>query len=229
MMRLAAVLLLFTTATAAAGPRLRIDEPPGSTPSTPSATTAPPTSLPLTTAPATSLPATIMPPGATAPHAQPSTLEDADSPNFVVEVVVGGVFGVAGLFGGGVLGEKLDCASGCPGDLGGLGGALLGAGLGLTIATTAGVALVGRDDKHDVSIALTWLGTVVGGVAGTIAAARIASGNAAGAIAILTTSTALGGTLMLHASRTTRRPKTAIRLAPLTGGSVGLSLVGTTW
>jgi hypothetical protein len=158
----------------------------------------------------------------------PRPPERATSRSLVLEVVTGGALGIGGLYGGGYLGYKLDCAKGCPGEYGGLGGLMLGAALGLTITATAGIVLVGNDNEHRSSVGLTWLGTVLGGVAGGVAAAKVTGENIVGSTIVLAAGTALGGSLMFHATRTRRRA-TEMRVVPFAGdGSVGLSLVGTT-
>jgi len=141
------------------------------------------------------------------------------------QIVVGGAAGVAGVFLGGYVGYKLECAGGCGGEFGGLGGLVLGAAIGLTVATTDGVMLVGHDRDHDASAGLTWLGTVGGGIVGGLVASRLDSPAAIGVLVV--TGTAFGGALMYRATRT-RNPSTAgVRLVPFASGSgFGLSLVG---
>jgi hypothetical protein len=149
-------------------------------------------------------------------------------PNIMLQIVVGSALGVGGLYAGGIIGYKVDCASDCGGEFGGLGGLLLGAAAGLTITTTTGVMLMGTDDDHHSSIGVTWLGTVIGGAVGAVAASKL-SDSVGGASIVLATSSALGGTLMFFAARSRNRPKSALRMVPFTGDrAVGLSLVGYT-
>jgi hypothetical protein len=213
MMRLVAAVLLATTATAVAAP-------PGETPLSQPQAPPPETSERVpAVAPSAALPR--LPPCDPAPRPP----ERGSARSILLETVVGGALGIGGLYGGGYLGYKLECANGCPGEFGGLGGILVGAALGLTITATAGVMIVGNDDDHRSSIGLTWLGTVLGGVAGGYAAAKLTGENIVGSTVVLATGTALGGALMFHATRT--RKATGLQLVPFAGdGSVGLSLVG---
>jgi hypothetical protein len=220
MMRFAAAVLLATTATAFAAP-------PGET-----APRQPPPSQPAAPPPEMSEWAPAIAPSVVpkAPPCDPAPRPpERTARSIVLEVVVGGALGVGGLYGGGYLGYKLDCANGCPGPFGGLGGILVGGALGLTITATAGVMIVGIDDEHRSSVALTWLGTALGGVAGGYAAAKLTGESITGGTILLATGTALGGALMFHATRTRRPAKPALQLVPFAGdGSVGLSLVGAT-
>jgi hypothetical protein len=220
MMRLVAAVLLVTTATAVAAPPG--ETAPRESPPSPSAATPPETSERVPAlAPSAAVPK--LPPCDPAPRPP----ERAASRSILLEVVVGGALGIGGLYGGGYLGYKLDCAKGCPGEFGGLGGVLVGGALGLTITATAGVMIVGIDDEHRSSSGLTWLGTVLGGVVGGVAAAKLTDESITGGTILLATGTALGGALMFHATRTRRRAP-ALQVVPFAGeGSVGLSLVGT--
>jgi hypothetical protein len=219
MMRLAAAVLLVTTATAVAAPPG--ETPPGQTPP----------SQPMASPPETSERVPTVAPSAAVPKLPacdpaPRPPERAAARSMLLEVVVGGALGIGGLYGGGYLGYKLDCAKGCPGEYGGLGGLFWGGALGLTITATAGVMIVGIDDEHRSSIGLTWIGTVLGGVVGGLAAAKLTE-SITGATVLVATGTALGGSLMFHATRTRRRAP-GLQLVPFAGdGSVGLSLVGT--
>jgi hypothetical protein len=143
-------------------------------------------------------------------------------------VLAGGALGAGGLFAGGYLGYEAECASGCGGEFGGLGGLVLGAGIGLTVATTTGIMLTGIDGEHHSSVGLTWLGTVIGGAAGAVAAGKL-SNDLAGATFFLAAGSALGGTLLFYAARTRKQSRSALRMVPYASGSgVGVSLVGTT-
>lgn len=147
-------------------------------------------------------------------------------PNFMTQIVIGGALGVGGLFAGGYLGYKLDCASDCRGDFAGFRGLLLGAAIGLTVATTTGVTLMGSDDEHHSAVGVTWIGTIVGGAAGVVAAAKVSDSVAATSV-LLASGSALGGTLLFYAARTRKRPASALRLVPFTTGSdIGVALVG---
>ncbi|HSR95830.1 MAG TPA: hypothetical protein VLM79_02115 [Kofleriaceae bacterium] len=167
-------------------------------------------------------------------------------------VVAGGALGAGGLFAGGYLGYELECASGCPGEFGGLGGLLLGAGIGLTVASTTGIMLTGLDGEHHSSAGLTWLGTAIGGALGAVAAGKL-SHDLPSATFFLAGGSALGGTLMYYAARTKDRTEPSplrhagravgpeqrsegrskshlrpvVRVVPFTdGSSVGVALVG---
>jgi hypothetical protein len=108
--------------------------------------------------------------------------------------------------------------------LAGLEGLLLGAAIGLTTATAAGVAYTGSDREHAGSFGWAWLGAAAGGTAAVYAARRF---NSEGAVALVIGGAALGGTVAFELTRTPRKPSTAVRLVPLiTGGSVQLALVG---
>jgi hypothetical protein len=220
MKRLAAIVSLSMPGVAAAAP-------PGDTPPSPPAPADPGPSGPgapgrPTTAPT---PSPVPAPRAAAPAIPPRT---SDTGAIASQILIGGVLGVGGLFAGGYLGYKLDCRSDCGGDLAGFRGLLVGAALGLTIATTAGVAIIGSDDEHEPSIGLTWLGTVIGGSLGLLGAIRVGESPAA-SITVLAASTAMGGALMFHVTRARKRPRTVLRLAPLTADrAVGLSLIAST-
>jgi hypothetical protein len=163
-------------------------------------------------------------PRTAAPATPPQT---SDTTNVALQILVGGALGAGGLFAGGYLGYKIDCRPDCR-DLAGFGGLIVGAGLGLTVVTTAGVAIIGIDDEHEPSIALTWIGTVIGGSLGLLGAMRVDESPVA-SITVLAASTAIGGALMYHLTRARKRPKTAFRLLPLTADrAVGLSLVAST-
>jgi hypothetical protein len=141
-------------------------------------------------------------------------------------VLAGSALGAGGLFAGGYLGYQLECASNCGGEFGGLGGLLLGAGIGLTAGATTGIMLTGIDGEHHSSAALTWLGTVVGGAVGAVAASKV-SGGLTGATFMLATGSALGGTLLYYAARTKDRPAHVVRVVPYSDGtSIGVALVG---
>src|SRR5262245_26958284 len=106
MMRLAAVVLLATTATALAAP-------PGETPP------RDPASQPATPLPGACVPV-VAPPAQARCESAPRPPERAVARSILLEVVVGGALGIGGMYGGGYLGYKLDCAKGCPGEFGGL-------------------------------------------------------------------------------------------------------------
>jgi hypothetical protein len=220
MKRLAAVLLLATTATASSAPLPSSDEPgPAGMPPGP-----PPASAQV---PRLSQLQPLSPPGAVAPSAQPGEpLPGPEAtPSVLAQTVVGGMAGVLGGLLGGAIGYRLDIADHSGGEFDGLGGLVLGSAIGLTAATTAGVMLVGHDQDHDASIALTWLGTVGGGIVGGLVSSRSESPALIG-IAVVT-GTALGGALMHNVSRTRSSPAT-VRVVPFAGGGgFGLSLVGT--
>jgi hypothetical protein len=165
------------------------------------------------------------------PRRSPGRLEDdRDSalPRVLAEVLVGGALGAGAAYGGAFIGIAAECSSPC-GEFGGLGGALIGAGLGLTIGATTGVVLVGSDSGHDSSLAVTYLGTVVGGVIGLIAIDRMHTESLAGGTVVLGVSTALGGALGFHLTRTARKAGPGFIVAPVASSNfVGLSLIGTT-
>ena len=166
-------------------------------------------------------------------------------------VLAGGALGAGGLLAGGYLGYKLECASDCRGEFGGLGGLLLGAGIGLTVASTTGIMLTGMDGEHHSSAGLTWLGTAIGGAVGAVAAGKL-SNDLPGATFFLAGGSALGGTLMYYAARSKDRTERSpgrraggavgperrskgpsknnahpVRVVPFTdGSSFGVSLVG---
>jgi len=157
------------------------------------------------------------------PLAPPSSVEPRRPsgeyvPNAVLLVLAGGALGAGGLFAGGYLGYKIECASNCGGEFGGLGGLVLGAGIGLTVASTTGIMLTGIDGEHHSSAGLTWLGTAIGGAAGAVAAAKL-SNDVAGATFFLAAGSALGGTLMYYAART--KDRTERRPGRHAGGAVG--------
>jgi hypothetical protein len=157
---------------------------------------------------------------------EPPTKTEEYVPNAMLLVLAGGALGAGGLFAGGYLGYKIECASDCGGEFGGLGGLLLGAGIGLTVASTTGIMLTGMDGEHHSSAGLTWLGTAIGGALGAVAAGKL-SHDLPSATFFLAGGSALGGTLMYYAARTKDRPARAIRVVPFTdGGSVGIALVG---
>jgi len=212
MKRFAAVLLVAATATASAAPQPPADGP---APPAPRVAQLQPPGLPLS------------PPGTVAPSAQPGEPrpDPEAAPSLIGQTLVGGMAGVLGGVLGGYLGYQLDIAGHSGGEFDGLGGLVLGGAIGLTAATTAGVMLAGHDPDHDASIALTWLGTVGGGIVGGLVSSRSESPALIG-IAVVT-GTALGGALMHNVSRTRSAPAT-IRVVPFAGGGgFGLSLVGT--
>lgn len=150
-------------------------------------------------------------------------------PSLIAQVTAGGLMGAAGLFLGALAGFEISCNTGCDGDFPGLGGALLGAAVGTTLATATGVVLAGSDNDHDASFGFTWLGTVVGGFAGVLIATRTDSEPVA-AIALFGC-TSLGGAVAFDLSRTRHRPagkpRPELRIVPTaTGGGFSLSLVG---
>jgi VIT1/CCC1 family predicted Fe2+/Mn2+ transporter len=147
-------------------------------------------------------------------------------PSFMAQIVVGGALGVGGLFAGGYLGYKLDCGSDCHRDFAGFRGLLLGAAIGLTVATTTGVTLMGTDDEHNSAVGFTWVGSIIGGAAGLVAAAKVSDSLAATSV-LLASGSALGGTLLFYAARTRKRPASGLRLVPFTSGKdIGVALVG---
>jgi len=134
------------------------------------------------------------------------------------------------LFAGAFVGWSVHCAIGChngvddDAGLAGLEGLLLGAAIGLTTATAAGVAYTGSDREHAGSFGWAWLGAAAGGTAAVYAARRLDS---EGAVALVIGGAALGGTVVFDLTRTRRKPATAVRLVPLiTRGGVQLALVG---
>lgn len=167
----------------------------------------------------------LTPPSATPPVPPPPP----DTPRVTLrpagEVVVGGLLGTAGLFGGAFAGFAVNCALGCPGDFGGLEGVLIGAALGLSTATAVGVVLAGSDRDHTGSFGWAWLGAAAGGTVAGLAAARVHSEMEA--LVIVTGGAALGATIGFELTRTRSRPRAAVRLVPLiTSGGVQLALVG---
>ncbi len=168
------------------------------------------------------------PSGTPAPSATPVPPPPPDAPsatpNPAAEFLVGGAAGTAGLFAGAFAGYGLQCAVGCHGDLAGLEGLLLGAALGLTTATAAGVAYTGSDREHAGSFGWAWLGAAAGASGAALAARRLDSEMA---VAIVIGGAALGGTVAFDLTRTRRRPQAAVRLVPLiSSGGVQLALVG---
>jgi hypothetical protein len=212
MKRLAAALVLAMSPTVAAAP-----------PPVPGGTAAPGATAAAEPAPLPS------PPGATAPWPPPRNPDEYEA-SWSVQVVFGALAGAAGAIGGGYLGYQLECHDEPCQDWEGFGGLLLGGSLGLTLGTTAAVFATGQDGDHDTSVGLTWLGTLVGGTVGVLAASQITDAGWFPATVVVTTSTAFGGTLLNRASRTRKKPATALRLVPFTGGnSVGLTIVGSTF
>lgn len=182
----------------------------------------------LLAATATASATPLSPPGTVAPAAQPGEprQDPETTPSIIGQTLIGGMAGVLGGVLGGYIGYQLDVAGNGGGEFDGLGGLVLGGAIGLTAATTAGVMLAGHDQDHDASIALTWLGTVGGGIVGGLVTSRSGSPALIG-IAVVT-GTGLGGALMHNVSRTRSSPAT-IRVVPFAGGGgFGLSLVGTT-
>jgi hypothetical protein len=225
MKTLAAIALLSAPGVAAAAPPG--DTPPSLPRASPGSTRPEPSpGTPTDRAPTipTALPRPV--PSAAAPATPPQT---SDTGAIFSQIAIGAALGVGGLFGGAYLGYKLDCGSSCGGDFAGFRGLVVGAALGLTIATTAGVAIIGSDDEHDPSIGLTWLGTVIGGSLGLLGAIRLSGDSPAASTLVLATSTAMGGALMFHVTRTRKRPKAVLRMVPVTADrAVGLSLVAST-
>jgi hypothetical protein len=169
----------------------------------------------------------LLPPSAVAPSSQLQDLPNVPetSPSLAVQVVVGGAAGALGALLGGYVGYQLDIAGDSGGEFDGLGGLVLGAAIGLTVGTTGGVMLAGHEPDHDASIALTWLGTVGGGIVGGLAASQLDSPAAIGMIVV--SGCALGGALMHRVSRTRTPPRGTIQLTPFVSGSgFGLSLAG---
>lgn len=157
----------------------------------------------------------------------PRSPERSVARDVLLQVTIGGALGIGGLYAGAYLGYKADCANGCPGEFGGLGGIIMGGALGLTISTTTGVMLAGMGDDHRGSAGLTWVGTAIGALLGGLAASKLTGESVVGGTVVVATSTALGGTLLYHATRSRRRPTTALQLVPLAAGSsVGVALAG---
>ncbi|HEX3477453.1 MAG TPA: hypothetical protein VHT91_20660 [Kofleriaceae bacterium] len=186
----------------------------------PGGTSAPPTSPAIADGAPTPAGA---PPFATAPVPPPPPDRPHAATNPVVEFLVGGAAGAAGLFVGAYAGYELHCAVGCRGDFAGLEGLLLGGALGLTTGAAAGVAATGSDREHKGSFAWAWLGAAAGATGAAYATRRF---NSESAVALMIAGAALGGTVAFDLTRT-RRPSTAVRLVPLiSGGGVQLALVG---
>jgi len=175
-------------------------------------------------APAGAPPSTVRPvppPPPDGPHA---------APNPIAEFLVGGAAGTAGLFVGAFVGWGVHCAIGCHAALGdaagveGLEGLLLGAAIGLTTATAAGVAYTGSDREHAGSFGWAWFGAIAGATGAAFVARRFDSESA---LALMIGGATLGSTVAFNLTRTRRRPSTAVRLVPLiSGGGVQLALVG---
>ena len=93
------------------------------------------------------------------------------------------------------------------------------------------MAVAGSDRDHDASAALTFIGSAIGSAGGWYVAAEMREENALGGTIILGACAGLGGTLMHRLTRTRRRTSTAsaLRVVPLGGSAVGLSVVGTMW
>jgi hypothetical protein len=157
----------------------------------------------------------------------PDEYRDSALPRVLGEVLVGGALGIGAAYGGAFIGLAAECSSSCSGEFGGLGGALVGAGLGLTLGATTGVVLVGSDSGHDSSFVVTYLGTVVGGVVGLIAVDRMHTDSLAGGLVVVGASTALGGSLGFHLTRTPRKASPGFIVAPVASSNfVGLTLIG---
>lgn len=144
------------------------------------------------------------------------------------QFLVGSVAGFGGLWAGGLIGYGLECASGCDHDLGGLLGALVGAGIGVPTGATIGVMIAG-DRDHEASGALTFIGSALGSVAGWYLASGMFDESAFGTTVVVGATSALGGTLMYRLTRTRKKPSSALRVVPLGGNTVGLSIVGSMW
>lgn len=188
----------------------------------PAPVAAPPPASPASADGASPAPA-VTPPSAV-PLARPPRPDGPYvAPNPVAEFLIGGAAGTVGLFAGGFASYGLVCANGCD-DVVALGGFFVGAALGLTTATAAGVALTGSDRDHEGSFGWAWLGAAAGATAAVFATRQV---DGETAVAFMIGGAALGSTVLFDLTRTRRKPSTAVRLVPLiTGGGVQLTLVG---
>jgi hypothetical protein len=213
MKRLAIALLLATAPAAVASPHpARDDAPAPVAPGTPAAAPQ------------------LAPPGAVAPvPPPPASNPDEYQSTWLLQTVLGSLAGGVGAVGGIYLGYHLECRGQHCQDLDGIRGAFFGGCIGLSAATTAVVYALGTDDDHDDSVVMTWLGTVAGGALGVLGASRVADAGWFPVTAVITTSAAFGATTLFQVSRTRKKAGAQLQLAPFaSGGSFGLSLVGTT-
>ncbi len=207
-------LVLLSTTTAAAAPD----------PDAPSAAPAPPPSIPIappmlpSTAPGTR--AASPPPGWAAPPRQPPRIEKP--PSAIVPLLIGTGFGAAGIY----IGGRLAIAAVDEQDLSSISAIALGALAGGSIAVTVGVMATAGDDAHESSIAATWGGSVLGGVAGSIIAFGASNDLTAGLL-IAGGGASLGAWLGHELSRRRSAPPSPVQLAPLvTTHTTGLALGG---
>ena len=202
-----------------ASPAPAASPPPASPASADGASPAPAVTPPPAGPPAPA----VTPPSAVPPARPPRPDGPYVAPNPVAEFLIGGAAGTAGLFAGGYASYELACANGCD-DFVGLGGFLVGAALGLTTATAAGVALTGSDRDHEGSYGWAWLGAAAGATGAAFATSGV---DGETAVAFMIGGAALGATVAFDLTRTRRKPSTALRLVPLiSGGGVQLVLVG---
>jgi len=71
------------------------------------------------------------------------------------EIMVGGALGVAAGYAGVFLGAAAGCSDHNE-DFCGIGQAVVGGGLGLTVGATAGVMMMGHDAGYDASASRSW-------------------------------------------------------------------------
>lgn len=118
-------------------------------------------------------PTTLSPPSLTPVSAPPVAAEmpsDETPPisggRLAGELLVGGAFVIGGGLGGGFLGYSLETAGGCNSEFCGLGGAVIGAFLGGTLAAPLGVYLIGTYGNETGSLGAAYAGSLLGGLAG---------------------------------------------------------------
>jgi hypothetical protein len=167
----------------------------------------------------------VTPPSAVAPVPHPRPDRPYVAPNPVAEFLIGGAAGTVGLFAGAYAGGFAGYELFGHDEVAGIAGAFVGAALGLTTATAAGVALTGSDRDHEGSYGWALLGAAAGATGAAFATSQV-DGETAAAFIIIG-GAALGATVVFDLTRTRRKPSTAVRLVPLiSGGGVQLTLVG---
>ncbi|HET9993514.1 MAG TPA: hypothetical protein VFQ65_33485 [Kofleriaceae bacterium] len=173
----ALVALVMTVKTAAAAPDPAAPDPAAPDPAAPAQPPDPGAPDPAASDPAA--PPRFAPPSL-APLVVPVAHGETEPPpldggRLVIEVVGGGGIGFVGLVLGAFAGAGLECANGCPGDFGGLGGAILGGAVGGVLGIGVGVYLVGNYGDQTGSFGATIGGAVLGATAGGLLAAGMAS------------------------------------------------------
>ncbi|HEY0985496.1 MAG TPA: hypothetical protein VGD80_00540 [Kofleriaceae bacterium] len=219
-----AIVLLVAAASVTAAAQPPVDPaPPPAAPAQPPTTATPAADLSAEPQPE-SPSAQLLPPGAVR-RLPPRAASRERTGGWFAQFIVGSVGGFAGLWGGGIIGYGLQCALGCDQEFGGLAGALVGAGIGVPTGATIGVAIAG-DGEHEASSALTFVGSALGSIGGWYLASGILEDSAFGGTVIVGAASALGGTLMYQLTRTRKSSASALRVVPLGGATVGLSVVG---